>query len=532
MKKRAWILCASALLLGCLLLLLCGCTNDQVSAVRFEEKPRSTYLLHDEQGLTFSLVLSLNGAGERTITYPGTEGIAVSGFSTGRVGTYTASVTYDRYTLEFTYSVYDGTARFAGGTGSAQEPFLIATAEQFQNMLRNINVKYYYKLISDIDFSGLTIEQAVYYESDSTDYFTADIDGNGYRLLNIDDIRTQNGDCVSKMTEVFGYVGDFKLKNITVHFASTGDYSATGLVTCATTGARVVFDNVTTTGFIDASHSGNTSIGVFLMESGRHGRAHSVEFRNCTNRTDILNSTMVMYTAGFTNTQVTVADISFEGCVNEATIEGANTLTAGFLTCLRMPEHLTFRATDRPCENAGTIIKTVAAESAAGQILATKTAEEQASVDLSSVRESGALDTSLDKLILTSDEGILTFRFDTGSVHADSLAYFKVVFIASQTYHSGMHGTLFYNVKVERGGSAPTDDFNAAVLRLRFIRDGEVIDDSTRIFGNPNIGIIGTDLVYDDTVLATGVSGPSKVYVFAYDDNHQPIGVSEGISLS
>ena len=530
MKKRIVILCAMLLLLSVFSLVLTGCgRKEDVTSIAFVERPSSTYFIGDT--LEFSLKVTLKDGGSETVSYPADDRITVSGFSTATAGTYTATVSYDAYSLEFTYSVYSDTAEFAGGTGSAQEPYLIASATQFQNMLKKTNAKYYYKLIADIDFSGVTIKQPVNdteYAETSDKYFSAVIDGNGYSLLNVDNVTTADGN-VSKMNEIFGIVGDFTLKNITVNFASTGHYSATGLVTSGIPGSEVLFENVKTTGFIDASNAANTSIGVFVMQSFRRG-GDSVVFKNCVNETNILNSTMNAYVAGFTTTQSETGTLRFDNCTNKGTIEGANTAVAGFATFVKVPNGLSFVG----CKNEGTIIKTVANEFGAGQIVAFNSVDNVEKVSLDGTTSAGTLDESLSIISASFADGKLSFTFPNDSNRA-KVAYYRIVHVGG-IYYVGTtpdwskpgSGLLLYSEKLSKDATSYT------IRDLVFAKDIDVSGMTGRgEYGNPNI-VLGADgkFYYDDMTLAQGCSDPSKVIVFAYDENNKPIGVSAPVALS
>ena len=515
MKKKIVILCAMLLLLSAFSLVLTGCGKDEVTSIAFEQRPASTYMVGES--LSFSLKVTLKGNKTETVSYPADDRITVSGFSTATAGTYTATVSYDAYALEFTYSVYSDTAEFAGGTGSAQEPYLIASATQFQNMLKKTNAKYYYKLIADIDFSGVTIKQPAYDSSNPETYFSAVIDGNGYSLLNVDDVTKADGSKVSKMNEVFGIVGDFTLKNITVNFASTGHYSATGLVTSGIPGSEVLFENVKTTGFIDATNSANTSIGVFVMQSSRHG-AGSVTFKNCVNETNILNSTMNSFVSGFTTTQREDGTIYFDNCINKGTIEGANSAVAGFVTFTKAPTGLTFV----DCKNEGTIIKTVANDYGAGQLVASNTADSIGKVSLDGAAAAGTLDTSLSIITASKAGNTVNFTFPDDANKAD-VSYYRVIYIGGLYYQGTGEGRLLFSEKLD------ADAVSYALRTLRFVNEGEDLSGASDRgnYGNPNIVLVDGVFVYDDTVMAQGVKDKlESVIIFAYDENHKPIGVS------
>ncbi len=111
---------------------------------------------------------------------------------------------------------YVGTnTEFNGGNGTASDPYLIASAEQFQRISNGMDK--HYRLICDIDFGNATIapigqrvnnNNAVVY-----DEFTGSFDGNGYTLSNLNVVG-------NTYTGLFGIVGesgeiaDLKLYNV------------------------------------------------------------------------------------------------------------------------------------------------------------------------------------------------------------------------------------------------------------------------------------------------------------------------------
>ncbi len=70
---------------------------------------------------------------------------------------------------------------FSGGSGTADNPYLIASAEQFAMIGRmDRGLEKHYALLNDIDFEGAEVVPA----GDRTHYFRGGLDGNGYTLKN------------------------------------------------------------------------------------------------------------------------------------------------------------------------------------------------------------------------------------------------------------------------------------------------------------------------------------------------------------
>lgn len=364
MKKLAALTCSLALIVCALL--TTGCSWYEVGTAEFVERPATTYTqatTTDLKLIKFKVKTNKN----EEFSVEGTEAsqagikVEINGFDVTSVGSRTATVKLTagdvKYTLTFDYSVYARDAKFAGGTGISTNPYLVGTYEQFDNMLQeslNEDHAVYFKLISDIDFTGKQIKQYAPANSKASLWLCANIDGNSYSLKNVKTVvaSQENGDDYKydvKRNDIFGTVKDFTLKNITVNFVSTGSNAAAGLVTTGTPGTTVRFENVTTTGFIDPAMNGATSVAAFVGQTGRMGVHRSV-FVNCSNCANIVNSLSAKFVAGFTNTQNN-SEISFENCRNEGNLEGAYSAVAGFV----IRYNYTTDVSLKNCANTGTI---------------------------------------------------------------------------------------------------------------------------------------------------------------------------------
>ncbi len=105
---------------------------------------------------------------------------------------------------------------FAGGSGTAADPYLIATADQFEKI--KVGLDKYYRLVQNIDFKENSLKPFGYYEANETvksDAFTGVLDGNGYALQNL---TVEN----AMFAGVFGKIGargvvkDLTLQNVHV----------------------------------------------------------------------------------------------------------------------------------------------------------------------------------------------------------------------------------------------------------------------------------------------------------------------------
>ena len=107
---------------------------------------------------------------------------------------------------------------FSGGTGAKEDPFIISTPEDMQELLSNgqyfNNANYYYKLINDIDISGIKINSAMDYSY----CFRGVFDGN-YCTLSGFEAKTDTNYAIKEGSEI--HVGLFgvnagTIRNLTV----------------------------------------------------------------------------------------------------------------------------------------------------------------------------------------------------------------------------------------------------------------------------------------------------------------------------
>ena len=94
---------------------------------------------------------------------------------------------------------------------STESPYLIDSADDFSNILRN-DLNGHYKLVADIDFAGTSINPMF----TNTTQFTGTFDGNGYTISNFKAGSAESLGTVNyKYYGLFGYVGaDAVIKNV------------------------------------------------------------------------------------------------------------------------------------------------------------------------------------------------------------------------------------------------------------------------------------------------------------------------------
>lgn len=127
--------------------------------------------------------------------------------------------TTDSYTLPFT--------KFAGGNGTVEDPYLIATAGDMQQIKTSTSA--YYKLVSDIDFGGVSFNQI--------ENFTGTLDGNGHVVSNLD-LYT------SEKCGLFRYCEGATIKDLNFYDCSVNLSGDNDAALIATTASKSTFENI------------------------------------------------------------------------------------------------------------------------------------------------------------------------------------------------------------------------------------------------------------------------------------------------
>ncbi|NMI06935.1 hypothetical protein HF638_23375 [Paenibacillus sp. SZ31] len=81
---------------------------------------------------------------------------------------------------------------FAGGTGTSNEPYLIETAAQLDEVRRHLGNNIHFKLIADIDLSGYAEEEGWEPIGNVYSSFYGNLDGNGFKISNLTINRPQS----------------------------------------------------------------------------------------------------------------------------------------------------------------------------------------------------------------------------------------------------------------------------------------------------------------------------------------------------
>ncbi len=316
MKKARTIFTAA--LLCMIFAVAAGCSISQASNITLISYPKTEYLLDEPIGdLEFTIEVTIENT-VRPVTFSVNDpnGVRVENFSTEKVGSFTAYFTYRSFTYRFDYTVTDGTpSDFAGGSGTEADPYLIANAEQFKNIvLLGDDSKYtWYELTADIDLSGLDVAADSEYREEIEigqfkypavpEYeFNGSLDGNGHKLMNF------------KATTDLGIFGTIK----------NGDFS------------NLVIDGFNTVGY---------RVGAFGNGPYSTDGTARVTFTNIT-----VNDNCRMGFAGFIFQAKGASEVTFTDCVMNGAVYGDGDNVGGFLGDVQSPTSF------ENCTMGGTVV--------------------------------------------------------------------------------------------------------------------------------------------------------------------------------
>ncbi|MFY0516238.1 hypothetical protein ACOMCU_00210 [Lysinibacillus sp. UGB7] len=130
---------------------------------------------------------------------------------------------------------------FAGGAGTAADPYLIANVDDFK--LMSTNLKSHFKLVADIDFDWIPVNPI---GETMTTGFSGTVDGNGFKLKNVQVNSTED------YVGIFGVLNGANIRNVhieNVSVTSSGKYVG-GLAGYA---RNTTLTNVAVTGEVNVS---------------------------------------------------------------------------------------------------------------------------------------------------------------------------------------------------------------------------------------------------------------------------------------
>lgn len=177
--KTKFVLLTAILLIVMALAVGCNGLISQVSSISIKTFPRTEYTVGENiDNEKIEIYVEFTNGANQSISFTkanaSSVGVTIENFHTDTEGTRTATVTYSSVSCRFDYVVKSASSSgFAGGSGTETDPYQIANAEQFKNIVLkgNSDVYTYYKLISDIDLSGLYVKGDEYYKKIDVGHF-------------------------------------------------------------------------------------------------------------------------------------------------------------------------------------------------------------------------------------------------------------------------------------------------------------------------------------------------------------------------
>jgi len=140
---------------------------------------------------------------------------------------------------------YANVVTFAGGTGSLELPYLIATPDQLNEVREHLGAGIYFKLIADIDLSEYPADDDAGWlpigNYSEGEFFSGNFDGNGFKIMNLM-INRPTQDYIGLFDTNKGTITNVTLENMNV----TGNYSVGGLASMNSG----TIDNITVTGSV------------------------------------------------------------------------------------------------------------------------------------------------------------------------------------------------------------------------------------------------------------------------------------------
>lgn len=319
MKKAKTILVI--LMLVAVLVAASACIFENASKIEIIRMPKTTFTVGEEldkDDVKIKITNKNNEAEEYTLAdAEKTLGVKLTGFSTEKVGTFTATISYQDYSATFNYSVVAEESEFAGGTGTETDPYLVLNAAQLLKAGNNGYEGMHFILGEDITVTK------------KSPLFKGHLDGNGHTIY------VESG----SRLYVWHNVVDATIKDITFNYS--GDVM---MIKYAL--GNVLLDNVTTTGSL-TTPSRNTSafiVGLGYTWDDNYDGVQEVDqkvsknitsnitFNNCVNKADIVCEDASAVDSGYGLAAFigqgfnTSADCTytFTNCTNEGNLTGIN----------------------------------------------------------------------------------------------------------------------------------------------------------------------------------------------------------------
>lgn len=321
MKKAKTILVI--LMLVAVLVAASACIFENASKIEIISMPKTTFIVGEKlnkDDVKIKITDKNNEAVEYTLTDAEEKlGVKLTGFSTEKVGTFTATISYQDYSATFNYSVVAEESEFAGGTGTETDPYLVLDAAQLLKAGNNGYEGMHFILGEDITVT------------EKSPLFEGHLDGNGHTIY------VESG----SRLYVWHNVVNATIKDITFNYSGNVMMIKYAL-------GNVLLDNVTATGSLTTS-SPNTSafiVGLgYTWDANYNGvdddqpdqadygkKPSNITFNNCVNKADIVCEDANAVTSGYGFAAFigqgfnTSADCTytFTNCTNEGNLTGIN----------------------------------------------------------------------------------------------------------------------------------------------------------------------------------------------------------------
>jgi len=167
-------------------------------------------------------------------------------------------------------NIWGTTANFAGGNGSFENPFLIATAHQLHE-IRNYPI-YHYKQIADIDLGVAPWNEGTGWVSIGNNYnpFMGSFNGNGFKISNLTINQPQIG-----YLGLFGFAVEAEFKDVFIENATIAGNNRVGILCGITIDSQI--ENCFTSGEISIQSNwsgGLTGVAVHTQFSNSYSIAN------------------------------------------------------------------------------------------------------------------------------------------------------------------------------------------------------------------------------------------------------------------
>ena len=251
-------------------------------------------------------------------------GVNVTAFLTTQDNGSMQSFTIDRGNWNATpgniYKMSFYAGLFSGGTGTSEDPYIIANARDFKHINTYITNGYgslaaadflgaYYQQTADIDFKNVQMAPI----GDSDNQFTGTYDGNNKELQNVNISET------GAFAGIFAYVnGNASIKDLTV----SGNITKTGSTTSSCVGgiAGIVRGAATVTGCTNNATITSSATYTGGIAGRLYQSTSSTAISGCTNSGSVTSSEP--YTGGIVGQQINGGTIV--ECVNKGTVSGTS----------------------------------------------------------------------------------------------------------------------------------------------------------------------------------------------------------------